>query len=155
MEQGKAYISKEKHLELQKELEVLTTTKRREVADQLEYAKSLGDLSENAEYHEARDSQAKLEARIAQVEDILKHAEILKHHKGDTVDVGSTVVLKREKESEKQTYYIVGPEEADMLSGKLSYGSPLGGSLIGKKKGEVFSFETPKGKVNYEILDVK
>lgn len=155
MQQGKVYISKEKQEELQQELESLTTVKRREIAEQLEYAKGLGDLSENAEYHEARDSQGKLESRIAQIEEILKNAEILTHHKGSTIDVGSTVTLQRAKETDTNTYDIVGPEEFDMATGKLSYESPLGRALIGKKKGEEFSFDTPKGKVNYKIVNVK
>jgi len=155
MEEGKIYVSKDKYQELQTELKQLTTMKRREVAEDLEHAKSLGDLSENAEYHEARDAQAKLESRIAQVEDILKKAEIIKPTKGDVVDAGSEVVIAKVKDKVKQTYHIVGPEEADMATGKLSYESPLGRALIGKKKEDTFSFETPKGKVDYKIVSIK
>lgn len=155
MQEGKSYLTKEKFEELQKELEDLQHNKRKEIAEQLEHAKSLGDLSENAEYHEARDAQAKLESRIAEIEFTLKNAEILTHHKGDVVDVGSTVTVKKVKEKEEHTYDIVGPEDADMLSGRLSFKSPLGEALLGKKKGEDFTFETPKGKVKYEIVDVK
>lgn len=155
MKEGKKYLTKEKFKELQAELQDLISVKRREVAEQLEHSKSMGDLKENAEYHEARDSQAKLEARISELENTIKNAEMLKHHKGDTVDVGSTVAIQKVKETEVHTYDIVGPEEADMTAGRLSHESPLGRSLIGKKKGDEFSIETPKGKVGYRVVDVR
>lgn len=155
MEEGKIYLSQQKFDELQVELETLRTTRRKEIADQLDYAKSLGDLSENAEYHEARAVQAQNEARILELEDTLKRAAILAHHTGSTIDVGSTVKLKKVKEGTEHAYDIVGPAEADMATGKLSYESPLGKQLIGKKKGEEFAFETPKGKVKYKIVDVR
>lgn len=151
---GKEYITKEKHKELQQELDQLISTKRKEVAEQLESAKSLGDLSENAEYHEARDEQAKVEARIAHIEHLLTHAEIIKHKKGDVVEAGSKVTIQNGKK-EKKTWELVGPEEADMPAGKLSYSSPLGSALVGKTKDDSFSFETPKGKVTYKIISVE
>jgi len=155
MQEGKEYLTKEKHRELTKEFEELTKVKRKEIAEQLEYAKGLGDLSENAEYHEARDEQARIEGRINFLEDLLKKAEILKHKKSDVTDVGSTIIIKKTKTGEKFTYEIVGPEEADMTSGKVSYQSPLGSAIIGKKKGEEFTFETPKGKANYKVVSVE
>jgi transcription elongation factor GreA len=151
----KEYLTKEKYEELVKELEESKTIKRKEVAEQLQSAKGLGDLSENAEYHEAREQQAKIEARILQLENILKNAEILKHRKGDVVEIGSEIVIVKKGDKEKQTYTIVGSEEADMLAGKISNHSPLGQSLLGKKKGEVFDFKTPKGKIEYKIVSVK
>lgn len=154
MPEDKEYLTQSKFDELKEELETLVHKKRKEVAEQLEYAKSLGDLSENAEYHEARDEQAKLEARIAQIEYILKHAEIVHHTKGDVVEAGSTVVLKKGTATTKQEFVLVGSEEADMAAGKLSYSSPLGRALIGKKKGDTFTFDTPKGEVKYKIVDV-
>lgn len=155
MQDGKTYLSKEKFEDLKRELLNLQTNRRKEIAEQLEHAKSLGDLSENAEYHEAREIQAKNESRILEIEDTLKKALILKHHTGSTVDVGSTVKINKIKENTDHTYDIVGPEEADMLARKLSYESPLGKELIGKTKGDEFSFETPKGKVKYKVIDVK
>jgi transcription elongation factor GreA len=149
----KEYLTKEKYTQLQEELKVLTHERRREVAEHLEYAKSLGDLSENAEYHEARDDQAKIEARIAQLEHLLKHAEIIIHKKGDIAVAGATITIQRGKE-EKKTYELVGSEEADMSAGRLSYGSPLGAAMMGKKKGDTFTFDTPKGEVAYTIIDV-
>lgn len=155
MAEAKEYLTKAKYDELTEELRVLIHEKRKEVAEHLEYAKSLGDLSENAEYHEARDEQAKIEARIAQLEHMLKHAEIVHHTKGDTVVAGSTVVVSKSGEKEKQTFLLVGSEEADMSAGKLSYQSPLGRMLMGKKKDDSFELETPKGTVTYKIVEVK
>ena len=147
-------ISQEKFEELTKELDELRTTRRREVAEQLEYARSLGDLSENAEYQEAREMQAAVEERISKLEGILKNAKIVKAGKGDGVGMGSTVTVQKLGVDEKHTYTIVGAEEADMLSGKISYHSPLGNALMGKKKGDEFSFHTPRGLQKYKILKI-
>jgi transcription elongation factor GreA len=151
----KEYLSKEKYEELKKELQELQTVKRKEVAERLEYARSLGDLSENAEYHAARDEQGEVEARIEELDNLLKHAEIIKHRKSDTVEVGSTVTLKKDGDNTKIEYLIVGQEESDLAAGKISYQSPLGSAILGKTKKDKFSFETPKGDVNYTIVDVK
>lgn len=153
--QNKQYLTQNKYEELQQELHTLIHTKRKEIAEQLEYAKSMGDLSENAEYQEARDAQAKIEARISQLEELLKHAEILKHKTGDTVEAGSTVQIQKSGEKDKKTYVLVGSEEADMLAGKLSYDSPLGSSLMGKKKGDAVKVDTPKGTIEYKIISVE
>jgi transcription elongation factor GreA len=149
------YISQEKFDELTEELERLKHEKRKEVAERLSHARSLGDLAENAEYHAARDDQAKVEDRIAELTEMLKHAEIVKPHHSDVVEVGSTVVLKKGKDNDKVTYSIVGGEESDLSAGKISYKSPLGSAILGKSKKEEFSFETPKGKVNYIVVDIK
>lgn len=148
-------ISQEKFEELTKELDELRTTRRREVAEQLEYARSLGDLSENAEYQEAREMQAAVEERIGKLEAILKNAKIVKGAKSDNVGMGSTVTVQKLGADDKHTYIIVGAEEADMLSGKISYHSPLGAALMGKKKGDEFSFQTPRGTQKYKILKVE
>ena len=149
-------ISQEKFEELTKELDELKTTRRREVAEQLEYARSLGDLSENAEYQEAREMQAAVEERIQKLEGILKNAKIVRAGKTDTVGMGSTVSVKpTNKEGDAHTYTIVGAEEADLFTGKISYHSPLGNALMGKKKGDEFSFHTPKGIQKYKILKVE
>lgn len=149
-------ISQEKFEELTKELDELRTTRRREVAEQLEYARSLGDLSENAEYQEAREMQAAVEERIGKLEAILKNAKIVKGGKTDTVGMGSKVTVQKIGEKgDSHTYTIVGAEEADMLSGKISYHSPLGAALMGKKKGDEFSFQTPRGTQKYKILKVE
>lgn len=148
------YLTKEKHDELEKELQVLKTTKRKEVAEALEYAKSLGDLSENAEYHEARDSQASVEERIQRIEQILKTASIVSGNASGAVAVGSMVTLERESDKARKSYTIVGSEEADAAKGMISMRSPLGLAALGKSKGETFSFETPSGLVKYKIIDI-
>lgn len=155
MTEEKEYLTKEKFAELSKELDHLKKTKRREVADSLEYAKSMGDLSENQEYQEARDMQAGVEERIGKLENILKHAEIMGAHHGDVVTIGSTLVVKKSGGDDKKTYQLVGSEEADIVKGKISNHSPIGMAVMGKKKGAKFTISTPKGKAEYEIVDVK
>ncbi len=149
----KHYLSKEKYEELKAEYANLIHVRRKEIAEALEQAKALGDLSENAEYHAARESQAAVEDRIRVVEDILKFAVIVgTKHKTDAVGIGSVVTVERGKE--KKTYTIVGSEEADIVAGKISNKSPLGVVLMGKKKGDVFDFVTPAGKTRGTILDI-
>lgn len=148
-------ISQEKFEELTKELDELRTVRRREVAEQLEYARSLGDLSENAEYQEAREMQGAVEERISKLEGILKNAKIVRSAKSDTVGMGATVSVQNLGADDKHTYTIVGAEEANILEGKVSYHSPLGAALMGKKKGDEFSFHTLRGTQKYKILKVE
>lgn len=155
MSDEKTYLTKEKFDELAKELEVLKTVRRKEIAENLEYARSLGDLSENAEYQEARELQAATEERIRKVDSILKSAQIVSPKKSDVVSFGSTVTIQKEGETEKHIYHIVGSEEANMLEKKISHLSPLGEAMMDKKKGDVFTFTTPNGKMKYKVLDVK
>jgi len=156
MNETKEYLTKEKFKELEAELEHLKKTKRREVADSLEYAKSMGDLSENAEYHEAREEQAEVEDRIAKLETILKNAEIMAVQHGGSISVGSTAVVEKIKEKTRHTFTVVGSsEEADVSTGKVSHHSPIGVALIGKKKGDEFEVTTPVGSILYKITDVK
>ncbi|MEY2664491.1 MAG: hypothetical protein RIT04_299 [Candidatus Parcubacteria bacterium] len=155
MNDEKQYLTKEKFQEFTKELEQLRTVKRKEVAEHLEYAKKLGDLSENAEYQEAREEQAEVEDRISHLEQVLKQAVILDNQRGDVVSIGATVTIQKTGESEKKTYKIVGSEEADMAQGKVSNQSPLGVALLGKKKGDAFSFKTPKGVVTYTLITIE
>lgn len=154
MDKKIVYITEEKKKELEAELLELSGPKRKEIIDALEYAKSLGDLSENAEYHQAREDQGKLEERIKKVEQILKSSEVVKKSGGDTVEIGSDVVVEKEGTKEQKNYIIVGGEEADMLQNKISNNSPIGQALFGKKKGDIVSFRTPKGLVNYKIIKV-
>ena len=149
------YLTKEKFQELEKELGHLKTVKRKEVAEALEYAKSLGDLSENQEYQEARDSQAILEDRINRLEAILKSAKIISTKSTNIVSVGSVVALEKESDKSRKSYTMVGSEEADAAHGKISTRSPLGLSIMGKSKGETFSFETSGGTMSYKIIDIK
>lgn len=152
------YLTKEKHKELEEELKLAKTVKRREIAESLEFAKSLGDLSENAEYQQAREAQAELEDRINVIEDILKRAVIVSEKSagkdGSSVTMGSTVTIKKEGESNTRTCKIVGSEESDFLNDKISNECPLGMAIVGKKAGEKFVVNTPKGKVNYTVVSI-
>lgn len=149
------YVSAEKRAELEKELVLLQTTKRKEILEALEFAKSLGDLSENAEYHQAREEQGKLEERISSIEYILQNSMVIKKHHSDSAQVGSTVTVQKEGSKDKQVFQIVGSEEADFATGKISNNSPLGSALHGKKKGEKTTFKTPKGEIVYKVLSVE
>ena len=145
-------VSREKFDAMVKELEELKTVRRTEVAQSLEYARSLGDLSENAEYQEARELQAATEERIRQLEELLKRTKIVDEDKKKSgVGFGSKVTIRKEGSDETHEYTIVGSEEADMREKKLSHLSPLGAALIGKKKGDTFTFETPSGKQTYTV----
>lgn len=149
------YLSKEKYKELEDELEHIKTVRRKEIAESLEYARSLGDLKENAEYHEARDMQAAVEDRVLKIEEILKSAKIVTSKKSDTVGLGATVVIQKKGDKEKKEYKIVGSEEADIHERKISHISPLGEAMMDKKKGDEFSLNTPSGKVEYKIVSVE
>ncbi len=155
MSDEKEYLSKEKYNELTEELDNLKKVKRREVAESLEYAKSLGDLSENAEYQEARTAQATIEDRIAKVEQILKNAEIMTLHHTSVVGIGSIVHVRKEGEEKDRVYKIVGSEEADMAQAKISMRSPMGEALQGKKKSDTFTLSTPTGKVKYTVAQIE
>jgi transcription elongation factor GreA len=154
MNQADDYITEEKRDALLAELKDLKGPKRKEILESLEYAKSLGDLSENAEYHQTREEQGKLEARITKIEQILQSSKTVKGGGGDIIEIGSKAVVQNEDTKEEKNYVIVGSEEADMAKGKISNRSPLGVALFGKKKGDSVSFKTPKGEVNYKIIDV-
>ncbi len=149
------FLTKEKYAELQKELHILQTEKRKEIANKLEFAKSLGDLSENAEYHEARTEQGEIEDRINRIETMLKNAQIVALHHSNMVDVGTTVSVHKKGEKNKSTYKLVGSEEADMALGKISFKSPLGSAMMGKKKGDEFTFSAPKGTVTYVVANIE
>jgi len=147
------YLTNEKFTELKKELEFLMTERRKEVAEHLEYSKKLGDLSENAEYHQAREEQAEVEERIRYIENLLKKAVIATSNGGAIISVGSTVRLEKEGSTNKMShlYTIVGSEEADTSMGKISNVSPLGSALIGHKEGDTVKVQTPKGAIVYKV----
>ncbi|MEK7145003.1 MAG: transcription elongation factor GreA [Patescibacteria group bacterium] len=150
-----AVVSQEKFDEMVKELEHLKTVRRTEIAKNLEYARSLGDLSENAEYQEARDLQAATEERIKKLEELVKNTTIITDgKKKNEVSFNTKVTIKKEDSEDMHEYTIVGSEEADMRVKKLSHMSPLGAALMGKKKGDTFTFETPTGKQTYTIEKV-
>ncbi len=150
------YLTKEKYKDLERELLDLKTVKRKEVATNLEYARSLGDLSENAEYQEARELQATIEDRISTIENTLKTAEIVHEAHGDHVSMGSVVTVEKAGSSAgKQKFKVVGSDEVNTSEGKISNLSPLGSVLLGKRKGESISVQTPKGAIGYKILSVE
>lgn len=152
---GKEYLTKEKFDEMTKELEYLSKTQRREIAKELEQTGSMGDLRENAEYQQARESQAELEQRIAKLEMVLKDVEVVKDGNKNEVGVGAFVVLIKKGQKEKIEYKIVGAEEANTAEGKISVRSPLVEAMLGKKKEETFSFKAPNGIMEYKIVDIK
>jgi transcription elongation factor GreA len=122
----------------------------------VQYAKSLGDLSENAEYHQAREEQAKLRERVMQIEEILKYATVVKKTASTgVVAVGATVTIQKDGEENTRVFSIVGSEETDMLAGKISYKSPIGTALMGKRTGDTVEVQTPKGAMSYVIKSVQ
>lgn len=149
------FLTQEKFDELKKELEHLTTITRKEIAESLEYARSLGDLSENAEYHAARDLQGATEERIRRLESLIKSATIVSEKKKGVAGFGSTVTIRKKGEKEDHSYTIVGSEEADMRERKISHLSPLGEALMGKKKGDTFGFKTPSGTQEYTVVGIE
>ena len=149
------YLTNEKFAELEKELAYLKSDRRKEVAEHLEYAKKLGDLSENAEYHQAREEQAEVEDRIVRLENLLTSAKILEQAGGDVVRVGSTVRVEKEGDNKSMLYTIVGSEETDTAQGKISNLSPIGSALLGHKEGDTVAVTTPKGTSKYKIAKIK
>ncbi len=139
-------------LDLEKELEELKS-RRGDIAQKIADARDYGDLSENAEWNAARDEQGQVETRIAEIEDILQNASLIKAKPSDKVIVGSTVELKSDA-GKKVEYRIVGSVEADPLSGKISNESPIGRALMGKKTGQSVSIKTPSGEAGYTVVKI-
>lgn len=154
-------LTKEGLEKLKEELNFLKEVKRKEVAERLREAISYGDLSENAEYEEAKNEQAFVEGRIIALEEKIKNAKIIedqhKKGKGDVVVLGSTVVIQNLSSSTKteEEYTIVGSTEADPINHKISNVSPVGKTLLGKEAGEVVKVVTPGGTMQYKIVSVK
>lgn len=147
------YLSKEGLEQLKLELEELKL-KRQEIAQRLEEAKALGDLSENTEYLQAKEAQGFNEGKVLELEEVLKNAVLISKNGGNSiVQIGGTVEVN--SQGEKQTFTIVGSEEANPSQGKISNESPLGRAFLGHKAGDVIDVETPRGKANYKIISVK
>ena len=142
---------------LQAELKNLKLVKRPEVIQRIKVARSFGDLSENSEYDAAKDEQSHLEDRIAQVEEMLKYAQVVDAESVDPneVSVGKTITYTEVGTDDPETYTIVGSDESDPLNGKISNDSPIAQALLGKKKGETVSITTPGGKFDVVINEVK
>ncbi len=148
------YLTPERLEELKKELEVLKSERRADVSERLRRAKEFGDLSENSEYTEAREEQSAVETRIAELEDMMKNASIIKKGAGGgEVHIGSTVTV--EKDGAERTYTIVGSDESKPEENKISNESPLGAAFLGKKVGESIGVTTPNGEATYKITRIE
>lgn len=152
----KVFLTAEGLEKLETELDILKTVKRKEIAEKIKVALSFGDLSENSEYDEAKNDQALLEAKIADIENRLKNAELIDESELNThiVNVGSKIRVRDMDYNEIYSYQIVGSSEADPVSGKISDESPVGKGLIGHAPGEVVQIEAPSGLIEYEILEI-
>ena len=143
---------------LKKELDELKNIKRPKVIEAIAEARAHGDLKENAEYHAAREEQAKIESRIIEINDLIARANVIdvtKLEKGNNVIFGSTVNLVDLENNEKKTYKIVGKDEADITKNYIYFKSPIGKALIGKNKRDLVAVKTPSGEKNFEIIEVK
>ena len=151
-----SYYTKEGLDKLTNDLNQLKTKGRTDIAKQIAETRDKGDLSENAEYDAAKDAQGHLEAKIAQLEDLLSNARLLDESKIDTsaVSILSKVTIKNKKNGASVTYMLVSEEEADLKAGKISTLSPIGKGLLGKKKGDVAQIKTPAGEMQFEIVDI-
>ena len=148
------YLTPEGAAKLRAELAELTGTRREELSQRLRAAIQMGDLSENADYHKAKEDQAFLEGRIQELEAVLRNAIIVEKTHSDVVIVGSTVTVQEENFS-PETYYIVGAKEADSRNSKISNESPIGRALMDHKAGDVVEAETPGGKIKFKILKIE
>ncbi len=150
-------LSQESLDSYKEELEYLKTTRTDEVAEQLKEARSFGDLSENAEYDEAKNEQGKLYSRISELEEIIKHAVVVSNdtYAEDEVSPGCTFVVKDLELDEEQKYRFVGSQESDPVNGKISDESPFGKAMLGKKVGTTVEVEAPVGILKFLIMDIQ
>ena len=150
-------LTAEGYKKLQKEIDYLANDKRREVAERIRVAREFGDIAENAEYDDAKNEQAHLEARIAMLEERLSAARVVtkKEIKSGEVSIGTKVRLKDMDANQTVEYSIVGSAEADPAENKLSNESPVGRAIMGRKKGEVVEVSAPRGALKFKILDIK
>jgi len=148
------FITSEGLVKLRHELDDLKNVKRREISERIQEAKELGDLSENAEYVEAKNEQAFVEGRIQEIESITKHATIIKQTKKSSgqVEVGSKIKIQDDKATKE--YYIVGSNEADPSKGRISNESPIGQAFLGKKVGDIIEISVPQGNKKFKIVAI-
>lgn len=146
------FLTKDGLAELEEELKELKSNKRKEVAAALKEAKEFGDLSENTDWDDAKARQLFIEGRISEIENIIRHAQIVESKSSDRVSVGSTVDV--ELENGQHTFKIVGSSEANPDEGKISHESPIGKALIGKKVGEHAEVEIPAGTITYRVIKI-
>lgn len=157
MDKDEVILTQEGLEQIEEELHELKTVKRKELAERLKVAISYGDLKENSEYHSAKDDQAHMETRILALERIVKRARVVNADSVDLneVSVGSFVILIDIEFAERIEYRIVGPAEANVAENKISYESPLGKGLLGKKVGDIINVDAPMGNLQYELLEIK
>jgi transcription elongation factor GreA len=148
------YLTAEGEIKLKTELAELKGPRREELAQRLRSAIQMGDLSENADYHKAKEDQGFLEGRIQEIESILRTAVIIEKSQGDLVSVGSHVTVQ-EADFDPETFYVVGAKEANPRNGRISNESPIGSALMNHKVGDVVEAETPGGKLRFKILKVE
>ena len=155
-------LTEEGYAKLQDEIEYLTTTKRREVADRIKTAREFGDISENSEYDDAKNEQAKLEqahveSRIIQIEHQLRNARIVDTHDvaTDVVGIGTKVTVRTTSDKKTKSFALVGSAEADPMNDRLSNESPIGKALMGRKKGDKVTVATPRGQVEYQVVKIE
>ena len=151
------YLTPEGEAKLQAELDELKGPKREDLSVRLRSAIQMGDLSENADYHKAKEDQAFLEGRIQELEAILRNAILIQNEKGmntDVVSIGSHVTIQ-EDTFDPETYHLVGPTEADPRNGRISYESPIGRALMDKKVGDIADAETPGGVIKFKIVKIE
>jgi transcription elongation factor GreA len=148
-------MSEERLKELKEELQYLVTVREKEVAEQIKEARSFGDLSENSEYDEAKTEQGKLYSKIAEIKNLIENAEIItKSEEIDKVGIGSIVTVKDCEFNVEEKYQVVGSQEADPITGKISDDSPFGKGLMGHKIGDIIEIEAPAGRLKFEILNI-
>jgi len=150
------YITAEGKLELERELSQLITVRKPELAQKLKEAVAQGDLKENADYHDTREQKALVEGRIQYLENIIRSARIISNDgPSDEVQIGSRVTIRFDGEDEDETYMIVGAAEANPQEGKISHISPIGKSMIGRKKSDKVRAQTPSGEIVFKIKKIK
>ncbi len=155
MKQKKEFLlTSEGYLDLETELNTLKSEERPRIIEAIKEARAQGDLSENADYDAARDEQAKIEARIQELEYMLEHAKIIEKKSGDVVSVGTTVTVKYIDDDEEEVYSIVGSMEADPFENKISNESPIGKAIMDKKVGDTISVESPNGAYDIKIVKI-
>jgi len=156
-EKNRELLTREGFEKLQQELKYLTEVRRREVADRIRQAREFGDISENSEYDDAKNEQYLLERRISEVQRRLRNAKIVEPTgtEADSVELGTRVTLRAVGKEEERTFQIVGANESDPGSGKLSHSSPIGRAVLKRRVGEKVTVATPRGAAEYEIVNVE
>ena len=154
MSRSRYELTKEGYEQFLEELDHLKIVKRKQNIEALQEARAQGDLSENAEYDAAREEQAQIEARVNELENILKHHTLIEEDGSAGISIGKEVVFKEMPDGEEEVYYIVGSEEANPIDGKISINSPIAQGLIGKVVGDIVGITTPSGPIKVKIVNV-